>query len=64
MSMPIIIIFSFALLAFLLGISARRGKDMDIQQFAVGNRGFGALLVFLLVAGEVYTTFTFLGGSG
>src|SRR5262249_33626786 len=27
-------------------------------------RGFGGLLVFLLMAGEVYTTFAFLGLSG
>ena len=28
------------------------------------GRGFGAIFVFLLLAGEIYTTFTFLGGSG
>lgn len=64
MNISLLIIFLFAALALFLGISARRGKDMNMQQFAVGNRGFGALLVFLLIAGEVYTTFTFLGGSG
>lgn len=37
---------------------------MNLQQFSVGGRGFGTLFVFLLIAGEVYTTFTFLGGSG
>ena len=41
----------------------RRG-DMSLEQWAVGGRGFGTLLVFLLMAGEIYTTFTFLGGSG
>ena len=30
----------------------------------VAGRSFGAPLVFLLMAGEIYTTFTFLGGSG
>lgn len=30
----------------------------------MGGRGFGALFVFVLLAGEIYTTFTFLGGSG
>ncbi len=30
----------------------------------MGGRGFGAIFVFLLMAGEIYTTFTFLGGSG
>jgi SSS family solute:Na+ symporter len=37
---------------------------MDLEQWTVGSRGFGAVLVFLLMAGEVYTTFAFLGASG
>jgi solute:Na+ symporter, SSS family len=53
-----------ALLALALGFLARRGKDMDLEQWTVGGRGFGAIFVFLLLAGEIYTTFTFLGGSG
>src|ERR1700749_4752291 len=48
----------------LLGLRARRGKDMDLEQWTVGGRGFGTILVFVLMAGEIYTTFTFLGGSG
>ena len=53
-----------ALLALTLGFLASRGKDMTLEQWAVGGRGFGAIFVFLLLAGEIYTTFTFLGGSG
>jgi SSS family solute:Na+ symporter len=53
-----------ALLALGLGFLARRGKDMSLEQWTVGGRGFGAIFVFLLLAGEIYTTFTFLGGSG
>jgi SSS family solute:Na+ symporter len=52
-----------ALLALALGFLARRGKDMNLEQ-TVGGRGFGATFVFVLLAGEIYTTFTFLGGSG
>jgi solute:Na+ symporter, SSS family len=37
---------------------------MDLEQWTVGGRGFGMMLVWLLMAGEVYTTFTFLGASG
>jgi solute:Na+ symporter, SSS family len=47
-----------------LGIRAKKGKDMDLEQWTVGGRGFGTIFVFLLMAGEIYTTFTFLGGSG
>jgi SSS family solute:Na+ symporter len=37
---------------------------MNLEQWTVGGRGFGALLMYLLMAGEVYTTFSFLGASG
>lgn len=50
--------------AISLGLLARRGRDMNLEQWTVGGRGFGSLFVFLLMAGEIYTTFTFLGGSG
>src|SRR5512142_2412633 len=50
--------------ALLLGLRAARGREMSLEQWTVGGRGFGAVFVFLLMAGEIYTTFTFLGGSG
>ncbi len=53
-----------ALAALALGVVARAGRDMDLEQWAVGGRGFGWIFVFLLLAGEIYTTFTFLGASG
>jgi SSS family solute:Na+ symporter len=52
------------LAALLLGLRARRGRSMNLEQWTVGGRGFGSVFVFLLMAGEIYTTFTFLGGSG
>jgi SSS family solute:Na+ symporter len=64
MNSALIIIFLAAALALVLGLLARRGKDMTLEQWTVASRGFGGLLVFLLQAGEIYTTFTFLGGSG
>jgi SSS family solute:Na+ symporter len=49
----------------LIGFAARLSKrKMDLEQWTVGGRGFGVVLVWLLLAGEVYTTFTFLGASG
>ncbi|HEU0369004.1 MAG TPA: sodium:solute symporter family protein, partial [Candidatus Acidoferrum sp.] len=44
-----------ALLALVLGFLARRGKEMNLEQWTVGGRGFGAIFVFLLLAGEIYT---------
>jgi SSS family solute:Na+ symporter len=64
MNAALIIIGLTALAALLLGLRARHGKDMSLEQWAVGGRHFGTILVFVLMAGEIYTTFTFLGGSG
>lgn len=64
MSAALLIIALTALGALLLGLRARRGRDMSLEQWTVGGRGFGMIFVFLLMAGEIYTTFTFLGGSG
>jgi SSS family solute:Na+ symporter len=60
----LLVIALFLGLALALGLLARRGRTMNLEQWTVGGRGFGALFVFLLMAGEIYTTFTFLGGSG
>jgi len=47
-----------------LGLLAGAHRKMDLEQWTVGGRGFGVVLVYLLMAGEVYTTFSFLGASG
>ena len=48
----------------LAGFYAKSRRKMDLEQWTVGGRGFGVVLVWLLMAGEMYTTFTFLGASG
>ena len=52
------------LLALGLGFLARRGRQMGLEQWTVAGRSFGAPLVFLLMAGEIYTTFTFSAAAG
>jgi SSS family solute:Na+ symporter len=47
-----------------VGLYAGSRRKMDLEQWTVGGRGFGIVLVWLLMAGEIYTTFTFLGASG
>src|SRR5512141_2910344 len=49
-----------AAIGFLAGVH----RKMDLEQWTVGGRGFGVVLMYLLMAGEVYTTFSFLGASG
>jgi SSS family solute:Na+ symporter len=58
------IITGIVVVGSLIGFLARFRHKMDLEQWTVGGRGFGLVLVWLLMAGEIYTTFTFLGASG
>ena len=58
------IIFGLVALGTGMGLLAGVRRKMDLEQWTVGGRGFGFLLMYLLMAGEVYTTFSFLGASG
>ncbi len=64
MTTPLIVIVAFVLLAAAVGVVGRGRGEMDLERWAVGGRRFGVVLVWLLTAGEIYTTFTFLGASG
>jgi len=63
-SIALIIIFGVILFSAAVGIYAGRNLKMDLENWTVGGRKFGILLIWLLMAGEIYTTFTFLGASG
>jgi len=58
------IIFAIVVFGSALGLSAGARHKMSLEQWTVAGRGFGVLLMWLLMAGEVYTTFAFLGASG
>jgi solute:Na+ symporter, SSS family len=58
------IIFALVVLGAGIGFLAGVHRKMDLEQWTVGGRAFGTVLVYLLMAGEVYTTFSFLGASG
>lgn len=64
MNSSIIIIGLTLCLAIYLGIKARKGRDMKLEQWAVAERNFGSLIMFVLMAGEMFSTFIFLGASG
>ena len=43
---------------------AARGKRISLQEWAVSGRRLGVVLFWFLSAGEIFTTFAFLGASG
>jgi len=58
------IIFTIVVLGSAIGFYAGTRHKMSLEQWTVGGRGFGPLFMWLLMAGEIYTTFAFLGASG
>jgi len=60
----LIIILAAILISAGVGIFAGRKMKMNLENWTVGGRRFGVVLIWLLMAGEIYTTFTFLGASG
>ena len=64
MSVTTLMIAGTVVFALIMGLRGGRGKGSALEQWSIGGRSFGSILVFLLMAGEIYTTFTFLGASG
>jgi SSS family solute:Na+ symporter len=63
-ALALTVIFGIVLLGSAIGFYAGTRQKMSLEQWTVGGRGFGPLLMWLLMAGEIYTTFSFLGASG
>ena len=63
-AIALLMIFGIVVIGSGIGFYAGARYKMDLEQWTVAGRGFGLLLVWLLMAGEIYTTFSFLGASG
>lgn len=64
MSTPLIITAAVVALAVIIGFASHGRTSMDLEQWSVAGRRYGGLLLWVLGAGEIYTTFTFLGAAG
>jgi SSS family solute:Na+ symporter len=58
------IIFGIVAIGSTIGFLAAKHRKLDLEEWAVAGRGLGLLLVWILLAGETFTTFSVLGISG
>ncbi len=64
MNAPLLIILLTIVFSAGIGIYAGSRVKMSLENWTVAGRRFGVVIMWLLMAGEIYTTFTFLGASG
>lgn len=58
-------IFAVAMaVTIILGVLSARGRDKGLAEWSVSSRGLGVVFIWLLMAGETYTSFSFLGTAG
>ena len=57
-SLAIGIILLIAVVGTLVGVRAGAGRKRSLEEWSVAGRSFGVVFVWLLMAGEIYTTFS------
>lgn len=58
------VIFFIVFVGTLVALRASVGQTKSLEEWSVAGRSLGFVFVWLLMAGELYTTFAFLGASG
>ncbi|WP_082235447.1 sodium:solute symporter family protein [Halobacillus massiliensis] len=62
---PFIITVSYMVIAVILGYSAGRGKKMDTaEEWGVGSRSMGPVMMYLLIGAGGVSAYTFMGSPG
>lgn len=62
---PFIITISYLVIALMLGYRSGRGKNMNkLEEWGVGGRSFGSIVMYLLIASSGVSAYTFMGAPG
>lgn len=60
----LVVICIFIIATVIVGIIPGTREKLDLEGWAIGGRNFGRFLNWFVLAGEIYTSFAFLGASG
>jgi SSS family solute:Na+ symporter len=63
-NLPLIITAVIVVVGVVIGFAAHGRSRMDMEDWSVGGRRIGGVMLWVLAAGEIYTTFTYLGAAG
>jgi solute:Na+ symporter, SSS family len=63
-AVALVLLCAVVLVATGAGLVAGARRQVNLEEWAVAGRGLGLILVWILIAGETFTTFSVLGISG
>ena len=58
------VIFAVVAASSAIGVLSAKRRQVNLEEWAVAGRGLGLIFVWILMAGETFTTFSVLGISG
>jgi len=61
---PVAIIISWVILTLVVGVLAGIKKKFDLAGYLVSGRALGLIFLYVLMAGEIYSAYAFLGTGG
>ena len=62
---PFLITVSYIVVAVVLGFTAGKGKNMNnVEEWGVGSRSFGPIMMYLLIGAGGVSAYTFMGSPG
>lgn len=64
MTVTLAITLAGIVLLSVIGFMGKNGRAVNLAEWTVGGRSFGSFTTWFLQAGEIFTTFTFLGVAG
>jgi len=63
-TVPMLIILGWVLLSLIVGVLAGIKQKFNLAGYLVSGRGLGLILLYFLMAGEIYSAYAFLGTPG
>ena len=61
---PLLLILGWVLLSLFVGVMAGIKRKFTLEGYLVSERGLGLLFLYVLMAGEIYSAYAFLGTAG
>lgn len=63
-TVPLLLVLGWVLLSLIVGVMAGIKRKFTLEGYLVSGRGLGLIFLYVLMAGEIYSAYAFLGTGG